>query len=547
MATVAKDFVSRNGVQGTVLKSTISTGTAPLTVASTTLVSNLNANYLNGNQASAFGLVASPLSQFASTTSAQLAGVLSDKTGYSTGAVAVFSISPSLTTPNIGVATATSVNKIAITAPATSATLTIADGKTLTASNTLTFTGTDSSSVAFGSGGTVAYQGGTLAQFAATTSAQLAGVLSDETGYSTGAFAVFSISPAISTSITTASTTFALINTTATTVNFAGAATTISIGASTGTTTINNDAVVTGNLTVNGTTTTVNSTTLIVDDINIELGKVATPTDTTANGGGITLHGSTDKTITWDSTNANWTSSENWNIVTGKVFKINNVSVLSSTTLGSAVVNSSLTKIGALSSGTAGFVKVDTSGNLTSDSNTYLTSASTLDASKLSGTIPSLVLGNSALYIGSTLISLNRGSGSLVLTGITSIDGNAATATTASALGMTNAAINSKTVTVSTNATPTTIDSFSTSTYSSAQYLIQMKQGTSMTTTQVLVMWDGTDLQITEYGYVDATAGAANATITASQSAGTVTVTASSSNAATTNVVIKASVTYINS
>lgn len=61
----------------------------------------------------------------------------------------------SLTTPSLGVATATSINKVAITAPATSATLTIANGKTLTASNTLTFTGTDSSSIAFGSGGVI--------------------------------------------------------------------------------------------------------------------------------------------------------------------------------------------------------------------------------------------------------------------------------------------------------------------------------------------------------------------------------------------------------
>lgn len=69
----------------------------------------------------------------------------------------VFSNSPTLVTPTLGVASATSINKVAITAPATSATLTIADGKTLTASNTLTFTGTDSSSVAFGAGGTVVY------------------------------------------------------------------------------------------------------------------------------------------------------------------------------------------------------------------------------------------------------------------------------------------------------------------------------------------------------------------------------------------------------
>jgi hypothetical protein len=46
--------------------------------------------------------------------------------------------------------------------------------------------------------------------------------------------------PAISTGITTGSTSFNLVNTTATTVNVAGAATTISMGANTGTTTINN-------------------------------------------------------------------------------------------------------------------------------------------------------------------------------------------------------------------------------------------------------------------------------------------------------------------
>jgi hypothetical protein len=51
--------------------------------------------------------------------------------------------SPTLVTPVLGVATATSINKISITAPASGATLTVADGKTLTSSNTITFTGTD--------------------------------------------------------------------------------------------------------------------------------------------------------------------------------------------------------------------------------------------------------------------------------------------------------------------------------------------------------------------------------------------------------------------
>ena len=73
-----------------------------------------------------------------------------------TGAVAR-ATGPTFTTPTLGVAAATTLNKVTITAPATGSTLTIADGKTLTASNTLTFTGTDGSSVAFGTGGTVLY------------------------------------------------------------------------------------------------------------------------------------------------------------------------------------------------------------------------------------------------------------------------------------------------------------------------------------------------------------------------------------------------------
>ena len=51
-------------------------------------------------------------------------------------------------------------------------------------------------------------------------------------------------------------------------------------------------------------------------------------TDLTADGGGITLKGATDKTILWDSANLNWTTSENWNIASGKTLKINNTTIL---------------------------------------------------------------------------------------------------------------------------------------------------------------------------------------------------------------------------
>lgn len=511
MATVNKDFITRNGVtagglvKGTRLESTVATGTAPLTVASTTVVPNLNASLLGGNAASAFATVAGNLSQFAATTSSQLAGVISDETG----------------------------------------------------------------------------------------SGKLA----------------FATSPTFTTSVITDSASFDVFNTTATAINFGGAATTLNIGNSAGTVTI------AGNLTVNGTTTTVNSTTIAVDDKNIELGSVASPTNTTADGGGITLKGATDKTFNWVNATTAWTSSEHMDLATGKAYYINGTSVLSASTLGSGVTASSLTSVGTLTTGTwnasliagqYGGTGVNNSGKtitlggnlttsgafattltvtnttnvtlpttgtlatlagsealtnksyngltLTATTGTFtLTNAKTFavqNSITLAGTdgttitLPSttgtVALNNQSFFIGTTSVAINRASASLALTGITSIDG------TAAGLAMTNAAATSKTVTVSANATPTTIDSFAVATYTSAEYLIQMKQGTKMTSTKVIVMWDGTDVHVNEYGVTDATAGAANATITATVATGTCTVSASSSDAATTNVVIKAAVTYIN-
>ena len=81
--------------------------------------------------------------------------------------------------------------------------------------------------------------------------------------------------------------------------------------------TIGNDLTVTGDLVVNGTTTTVNSTTVTVDDKNLELGSVATPTDSTADGGGITLKGAADYTITWVNSTDSWTFNQNINVTTG--------------------------------------------------------------------------------------------------------------------------------------------------------------------------------------------------------------------------------------
>ena len=119
----------------------------------------------------------------------------------------------------------------------------------------------------------------------------------------------------------------------------------------TGAATFDNNVIIQGDLTVNGTETIINTQTLDVEDKNIVIGKVTTPSDVTADGGGITLKGSTDKTISWiDATDA-WTFSEHVNIASAKEYRIAGTKVLDATSLGSAVVSSSLTSVGTIGTG----------------------------------------------------------------------------------------------------------------------------------------------------------------------------------------------------
>lgn len=85
---------------------------------------------------------------------------------------------------------------------------------------------------------------------------------------------------------------------------------------------------ISGDLTVNGTTTTINTSEVLVEDKNIVLGNVTTPSNVTADGGGITLLGTTDKTWNWVGLTGAWTSSEHINIADTKSYKMNNVNVL---------------------------------------------------------------------------------------------------------------------------------------------------------------------------------------------------------------------------
>lgn len=109
----------------------------------------------------------------------------------STGTVAVvLSNSPTLVTPTLGAALATSINGLTLTS--STGTLTIANLKTLTASNTLTFSGTDGSTLNIGTGGTLGSNAYTSTAYAPLASPTFTGTVTIPTPFTLGATSVTS-------------------------------------------------------------------------------------------------------------------------------------------------------------------------------------------------------------------------------------------------------------------------------------------------------------------------------------------------------------------
>jgi len=325
--------------------------------------------------------------------------------------------------------------------------------------------------------GTVALTNNKLDAFAATTSAELAGVISDETG--TGAL-VFANTPTLVTP---------------------------NIGAATGT-----SLVLSGDLTVNGTTTTINSTEITVDDKNLTLGSVASPTDAGADGGGITLKGATDKTINWvDATDA-WTFSEHINLASGKAFYLNGtLETAAAQTLTNKTIDgasNTLTvrianDVSGLGTGVATFLATPSSANL----------AAALTDEAGSGTV--------AFTTSPTFVTPTLG------------------AAAATSIALPDALVGSALATAGTSAT--TIDTFSATTYSAAKYVVQLKKAGNIEVIEVLVAIDGdNNVYLTEYANVQSNGelGTTNAVF----SAGNVLLQVT---AAAADTAVKVSKTYI--
>jgi hypothetical protein len=125
---------------------------------------------------------------------------------------------------------------------------------------------------------------------------------------------------------------------------------------------INGNVLIQGDLIVFGTQTNLKTQDLEVVDKFITLGWTtnAQGNDDFADGGGINLRGTRDKSIYWYKVNNSWSFTDNVNLIfSTATYKINGVDLLSIDTLGSAVKYApGLTTVGALTTTTIAGIKI---------------------------------------------------------------------------------------------------------------------------------------------------------------------------------------------
>ncbi len=102
---------------------------------------------------------------------------------------------------------------------------------------------------------------------------------------------------------------------------------------------VGGSVVVEGDLTVNGTTTTVNTANVTIEDKNLTIANVAGASDATADGAGITIKGTTDKTFNYVESSNYMQLSESLNLSAGKALYIGGTLVINGNSLGSAITS----------------------------------------------------------------------------------------------------------------------------------------------------------------------------------------------------------------
>ena len=295
----------------------------------------------------------------------------------------------------------------------------------------------------------------------------------------------------------------------------------------TSTATFDSNVNIGGILTVTGTSISLDSPIVTIKDKNIQLGTVTSPSDITADGGGLTLKGATDKTFAWANSTDAWTSSEHLDLASGKAYYVNGSQVLTETSLGAGVIGSSLTSVGTISSGTwqgtaiadTYLATISTSGKVANSATTAtnLNTANAIVARDASGDFSARNITASLTGNADTATKLQTArtiSLSGDLTGSASFDGSAniTIATTASFVGTTNLSYDSATrVIASDTGTDATLPLFS----STIAGLTPLSGGGSVNYLRADGTWATPPGTATNLGYTQATS-----TITSSTGTG---------------------------
>ena len=226
--------------------------------------------------------------------------------------------------------------------------------------------------------------------------------------------------------------------------------------------TVGGNATISGNLTVNGTTTTISSTVISVDDKNIELGAVDSPTDTTADGGGLTLKGTSDKTFNWVNSTDSWTSSEHLDIESSKQLKHGGTEILSPTKQLKNITD--ITSTGDVSFAGGNFTVAQITGNTVVGGTLSVTGSISLTGlTATTGTFSGAVSSGGNFSVGSTNFTVNATSGntsilgSLTVTGATTL--SSSTSVTGNVTASGDVAVNGGDLTTTSTGTATLFNS----------------------------------------------------------------------------------------
>jgi hypothetical protein len=265
---------------------------------------------------------------------------------------------------------------------------------------------------------------------------------------------------------------------------------------------------VTGDLLVQGSTTTISTTNLVVSDKLIVIGD-GTETTQGADGAGLNI-GSTGVSLTYDLANTSWTSSESFNLVTGKTYKIAGTTVIGYSALGSGIITSSLTSVGTITTGvwngtivspTYGGTGINNGSNtLTLSGNVTYTGGYTLELVSSANTIVTLPTSGTLSTLSNVETLTNKTLTSPVLTNPTLGDASATTVLINEIAAFTSAT-NTTTATTQYDILP-----LSATAYSSVEYLIQAKSGNDTHVSKVLLIHNGTDVTITEQNTLSSSA-----------------------------------------